>query len=145
MANQNNNTKKVEDANEQKQEQNPVNQPEKQTEEPKKGKVVKILGYEIEAKKAPKKDKASKPEKQPNGKWGLGKAVAVATVGVTAVGAAVKVATVVCDTITRRGACGGNDQHYEIPAYEREAIEGNYQDVPAANADSSVSEANTNE
>ena len=143
MANQNNNKPKEEHVEEQKQDQNPVVQPEKQTEEPKKGKVVKIFGYEIEAKKAPKKAKEQKPEKQPNGKWGLGKAVAVATVGVTAVGAAVKVATVVCDTIARRGTSG--DQYYEIPAYEREAVEGDYQEIPAADAVSGVSEANTNE
>lgn len=141
MANQNNNTKKEEVVEEQKQEQIPENQEKKPEEKPaekKEEKVVRIAGLEI--RRAPKKQKEEKTsEKQPKAKWGVGKAVAVATVGVTAVTGAVKVAGMVCNLLSGRGA--GGDQTYEVPAYERQAIEGDYQDVPAADTTSSESES----
>lgn len=142
-ANQNDTTKKEEVVEEQKQDQAPENQevkPEEKPAETKKveGKVVNILGLEI--RKAPKKQKEEKTsEKQPKAKWGLSKAVAVATVGVTAVTGAVKVVGMILDAKERNGAYG--DQTYEVPAYESQAIEGNYQEIPAADTTSGESES----
>lgn len=92
----------------------------------------KFLFWEV--RKAPKKEKESKDKtKEPkkDGKWGLGKAVAITTMAVTATGAAVKVAGMVLDKIY-----GNGDSNYQYescePSYQQQAVEGQYQDVPAS-------------
>lgn len=93
----------------------------------------KFLFWEVrKAPKAPKnesKDNAQQPKK--DGRWGFGKAVAIMTMAVTATGAVVKVAGMVLDKIY-----GNGDSNYQyedsVPSYQQQAMEGQYQDVPAS-------------
>lgn len=141
MANQNNTTKKEEVKAEEKQEQNPEENKTNEQPAAENGKkdCFEIFGLEI--RKAPKKEKGEKPQKQPKAtKWGLGKTVAVTTAVVTVVGAAAKVAEVAINAFSGNGRCDGD---WDPDGYGTQArIEGEFQDIPAEN--SSVSES-TNE
>lgn len=139
MSNKNNNQNtNVEEKKEEQQGDAPVNEAEKteaqKPAEQKDGEMKKFLCWEY--RKAPKKDKASDDKTKPakNGKWGWKKAVTVATVGVTAITAATKVAMEIIDRKYSGGDCGypGEDER----PYEQQAIEGQYQEVPAASASS---------
>ena len=139
MSNKANNTEEIKNQEtEQTQEQTPVTtepkaaenqQPAEQNTEKE---FKKVLFWEV--RKAPKKEKESKDKtKEPkkDGKWGFGKAVAITTMAVTAIGAAVKVAGMALDKIY-----GNGDSNYqyenEVPSYQQQAVEGQYQDVPAS-------------
>ncbi len=143
MANQNNNTKKEEVKEEKVQEQNPENE-NKTNEQPaaESGKkdCFEIFGLEI--RRAPKKEKGEKPQKQPKAtKWGLGKTVAVTTAVVTVVGAAAKVAEVAINAFSGNGRC--DDGNWDPNGYEQGRIEGEFRDIPAEN--SSCATESTNE
>ena len=121
---------------EQKQDQNPVAEPKaaevQQPAEQKNEEFKRVLFWEV--RKAPKKEKESKDNTQKpkkDGKWGLGKAVAVTTMAVTATGAVVKVASMVLDKVYGNGDCNYQYENNE-PSYQQQAIEGQYQDVPAS-------------
>ena len=140
MSNKANNTEEIKNQEtEQKQEQTPATtepkaaenqQPAEQNTEKE---FKKFLFWEVrKAPKAPKnesKDNAQQPKK--DGKWGFGKAVAITTMAVTATGAVVKVAGMVLDKVY-----GNGDSNYlyenEVPSYQQQAVEGQYQDVPAS-------------
>lgn len=139
MSNKNNNQNtNVEEKKEEQQENAPVNEAEKteaqKPAEQKDGEMKKFLCWEY--RKAPKKGKASDGKTKPSkeGKWGWKKAVTVATVGVTAITAATKVAMEIIDR-KYSGGDGGYSGEDERP-YEQQAIEGQYQEVNAASASS---------
>ena len=140
MSNKTNSTEEVKNqsVNEnQQQDQAPVAEPkaaeaQQPAEQKNEGEMKKFLCWEY--RKAPKKEKESKddtPKPKKDGKWGFGKAVAVTTMVVTATGAAVKVAGMVLDKVYGNG--NGNYQYEDDgPAYQKQAIEGQYQEIPVS-------------
>lgn len=135
--NKNQNTN-VEEKKEEQQENAPVNEAEKteaqKPAEQKDGEFKKFLCWEV--RKAPKKNKASDEKTKPakDGKWGWKKAVTVATVGVTAITAATKVAMEIIDRKYSGGDYGYSGE--DGSSYEQQAIEGQYQEVPAESTSS---------
>lgn len=138
MSNKNNNQNTNVEEKKEQQEDAPVNEANKteaqKPAEQKDGEMKKFLCWEY--RKAPKKDKASDDKTKPakNGKWGWKKAVTVATVGVTAITAATKVAMEIIDHKYSGGDGGYSGEDERL--YEQQAIEGQYQEVPAASESS---------
>lgn len=139
MSNKNNNQNTNVEEKKEQQENAPVNEAEKteaqKPAEQKDGEFKKILCWEV--RKAPKKDKQSDEKTKPakNGKWGWKKAVTVATVGVTAITAATKVAMEIIDRKYSGGDYGYSGED-STSSYEQQAIEGQYQEVTAASESS---------
>lgn len=139
MSNKNNNQNTNVEEKKEQQENAPVNEAEKteaqKSAKQKDGEFKKILCWEV--RKAPKKDKQSDEKTKPakEGKWGWKKAVTVATVGVTAITAATKVAMEIIDRKYSGGDYGYSGED-STSSYEQQAIEGQYQEVPAASESS---------
>lgn len=89
----------------------------------------KFLFWEVRRAPKDKKSKNNDQEPKKDGKWGFGKAVAVATGFVTVTGAAVKVADMV---LSRKYGDCNYQYESEVPSYQQQAVEGQYQDVPAS-------------
>ena len=143
MSNKNNNQNtNVEEKKEEQQENAPVNEAEKteaqKPAEQKDGEFKKFLCWEV--RKAPKKNKASDEKTKPakDGKWGLKKAATIALVGVTTVTTLATAATKVAEKLieAKYGNGDGGYSGEDGSSYEQQAIEGQYQEVPAENTSS---------
>lgn len=139
MSNKNNNQNTNVEEKKEQQENAPVNEAKKteaqKPAEQNDGEFKKILCWEV--RKAPKKDKQSNEKTKPakEGKWGWKKAVTVGTVCVTAITAATKVAMEIIDRKYSGGDYGYSGED-STSSYEQQAIEGQYQEVPAASESS---------